>query len=155
MKQYTFLEEALSPVTKKVIAIGAGGIGAGALVGRLVGKKMYKAPDDQALIDIHNSKQDVIQDKINSVNAEIQQLEIFRERLANGEYDVDVPIQNINEKLAKRMKALHKLRTKLSYIKYQTTQDLRDQHKKSYLRKASAIGGAIGGVTGGGLAAAF
>lgn len=147
MKQYTFLEEAISPAAKKLLKIG-GVAGIGALGGRYIGKKLYKAPDDQALIDVHSSKKDVIQDKIDSINAEIQELQIFRERLANGEYDVDVPIQNINEKLAKRMKTLHKLRTKLSYLKYQTTQDLRDQHKNSYLRKASAIGAAAGGGIG-------
>ena len=142
MRQYTFLEEALV-TPKTALKIGAGLTG-GALLGRYVGKKLYKAPDDRALIDIHTSKKSVIQDKIDSVNAEIQQLEIFRERLANGEYDVDVPIQVINAKLAKKKAILHKLRTKLSYLTYKTDQDLRDQHRNSYLRKATAIGAGLG-----------
>ena len=151
MIRYSFLTEA--SLAKK-LAIGVAGTGAlGALAGNIVSRTNYQAPDDNMLIQNHEAAKVPIADRIKSVESEIKQLMAFRNRLEQGDPDIDVPIQTINEKLYAKQIQLRNLKKSLSKLTYMTTQDLRDAHKKSHIRKATLTGGAAGAALGSGIGA--
>lgn len=151
MISYSFLQEA--SMAKK-LAIGAMGAGAlGALAGNVVARNNYQAPDDDMLIQNHEASKVPIADRIKGIEAEINQLLAFRDRLEQGDPEINVPIQTVNEKIYAKQLILRKLKIQLSKMNFMTTQDLRDAHKKSHIRKATITGGATGAALGGGIGA--
>jgi len=151
MTSYSFLEEAR---LARKLAIGAAGVGAlGALAGNIVSRTNYQAPNDEMLVHNHEVRKEPLAAKINAVQAEINQILAFRARLENGDPDINVPIQQVNAKLARKYQLLRKLKLAMSKMDYVTTQDLRDAHKKAHIRKGTITGGAIGASLGGGVGA--
>lgn len=150
MVTYSFLKEArinTDAIKKGLIATGVGlaGIGGGGVAGHAIGNLTYKKPDDEVIFTEHeNEKQEVI-NRINSLNAELNQLINYRRQLEVSDPEATlVPIQKINKKIEMIQFQRNMAKAYLQKLELTTDAEVIRNHKKSHVAKRRSIGAAIG-----------